>query len=76
MIHINEIELASELADRELRKTWKPYKRNGIYIPIDYEDQEEKCIYYTKEAQEVYNELYEEFFSMILDCEEETNETI
>lgn len=55
---INITELASELADRELRSFF-----NG---EIDIETEDE--VRYTEEAQDVFNELYEEFYTLIENC--------
>lgn len=55
---INITELASELADRELRSFF-----NG---EIDIETEDE--VRYTEEAQDVFNELYDEFYTLIENC--------
>jgi hypothetical protein len=55
---INITELASELADRELRSFF-----NG---EIDIETEDE--VKYTEEAQDVFNELYDEFYTLIENC--------
>lgn len=61
---INEVELSSELADRELRKIWN--KENGC---IDRE--EDGTIYYTDKAQDLFNELYDKFYDIILSTSDE-----
>jgi hypothetical protein len=58
-ITINIVELASELADRELRKTFKG--------KIDVDDEGEGTVY-SNEAQDEFNDLYDEFYSMIEKC--------
>ena len=55
----HKIELASNLADRELRKFWN--------INLGDIDIEEECIYYTDRAQNIYNSLYDEYRNMIDD---------
>ena len=60
-ITINKLELASELADRELQSEW----RDSIKIWKD----ETACItVYTEEAQDIFNELYDEYLSLIESC--------
>ena len=54
-VEINILELASELADSELRSFFQG--------DIDIEDNE--TIQYTEEAQEVFDELYDKYYSMI-----------
>jgi hypothetical protein len=56
-IKINKLELASELAHNRLLKEFD--KRIDIYI--DTED----CLYYTEEAQEIFNELYDHYLTTI-----------
>ena len=56
-IKINKLELASELAHNRLLKEFD--KRIDIYI--DAED----CLYYTEEAQEIFNELYDHYLTTI-----------
>ena len=54
---VNKLELASELAHNRLLKEFD--KRIDIYI--DTED----CLYYTEEAQEIFNELYDHYLTTI-----------
>ena len=69
-ITINAIELASNLAERDLSyfismmSEEQYYKKlpNGTYI----EDDEE--VKYTEEAQDLFNEFYDEFLIMIEEC--------
>ena len=57
-ININIIELATELACDKLHNDWS----DSIRI---YQDEDSDCLEYTEEAQEVFNDLYDEFYSMI-----------
>lgn len=61
-VTINIVELASELADKELRGFF-----NG---EIDIETEDE--VRYTEEAQDVFNELYDEFYTLIENCKSKT----
>mgnify|MGYP003149982107 CR=1 FL=1 len=60
---INEIELASELAHRELTIKFKNEREYGNPSSLYTEDSYGTT--YTDEAQEVFNELYDEFFDLI-----------
>lgn len=52
----NLLELASELADKKLKETF-----NGeIYVETDSE------VSYTEEAQEYFNEFYDEYYEFLL----------
>ena len=57
IITINIVELASELADMDLRENWKDS------IKIDEEDDDETR--YTEEAQDVFDDLYDTYYSII-----------
>lgn len=57
-ININIIELASELACDKLHNDYE----NSIKI---YKDDTSDCLEYTDEAQEVFDNLYDQFYSMI-----------
>jgi len=57
-VTINILELASELANIELENSW------GESIQI-YEDEEAECLTYTEEAQDIFNGLYDQYYSMI-----------
>jgi hypothetical protein len=57
-IKINILELASELAHKELVKDWS----DSIKI---YEDEEECITCYTDEAQDIFNDLYDKYFTFI-----------
>ena len=54
---INKLELASELAHNRLLKVFDKW----IDIYIDTED----CLYYTEEAQEIFNEFYDYYLTTI-----------
>lgn len=57
IITINIVELASELADMDLRENWKDS------IKIDEEDEDETS--YTEEAQVIFDDLYDTYYSII-----------
>lgn len=56
-ITINIVELASELADMDLRENWSDS------ITIDNEDEDETR--YTEEAQVIFDDLYDTYYSII-----------
>jgi hypothetical protein len=56
-ITINIVELASELADMDLRENWK----DSIKI---YEVDEDETSY-TEEAQGIFDDLYDTYYSII-----------
>ena len=55
---INKLELASELAHRKLVENW--YESIQIY-----EDEYAGITNYTDEAQDIFNELYDEYLQLI-----------
>lgn len=57
-IKINIIELASELASDKLFNDWN----DSIKI---YKDDLSDCLEYTEEAQDIFNDLYDEFYALI-----------
>lgn len=59
---INVLELASELAHRELVRDWS----ESIKI---YEDEGANITVYTEEAQDLFNEYYDQYTDLILTCE-------
>jgi hypothetical protein len=61
-VTINILELASELADNELRDRW--VFSDGL---VDIEDKN-GCVFYTNEAQEIFNTLYDKYYSIIESC--------
>lgn len=56
-IKINILELASELAHQKLMNEWS----ESIKIYKDDQD----CTYYTEEAQDVFNEFYDDYLTLI-----------
>jgi hypothetical protein len=58
---INVVELASELADASLISNWS----DSIQI---FQDEEAEVLEYTEEAQDIFNELYDNFYNVILNC--------
>ena len=67
-IKINQVELASDLAARELDKRFDSEPSefpNGII-----EDPTEECTTYTEEAQHYYDKMYDLFWDMIGSCQE------
>jgi hypothetical protein len=71
-MNINEIELAIELANRRLigytdnlnESDFRFEFPNGIQIDTDTE------VYYTDEAQDIFNEYYDEYLTLIEMCKE------
>lgn len=61
-ITINAIELASELASYDLQENWQDS------IPI-YDIEDEDATKYTEEAQDIFNDLYDKYLSLIESCE-------
>lgn len=60
-ITINKLELASELAHEKLVANWS----ESIRI---YEDEEASVTVYTEEAQDIFNEYYDEYLTLIESC--------
>ncbi len=60
-ITINKLELASELADIKLQSEW----RDSIKI---WEDETDALTVYTEEAQDIFNEYYDEYLTLIENC--------
>lgn len=60
-ITINKLELASELAYQKLVANWS----ESISI---YEDEESSVTVYTEGAQDVFNEYYDEYLTLIESC--------
>lgn len=63
LITINKLELASELANRKLEANWS----DTIKI---YEDEEAGITNYTDEAQDIFNEYYDEYLTLIESCKQ------
>jgi len=57
-ITINILELASELADLELENNWM----DSIKVWVEEENGD---LRYTEEAQDIFNDLYDKYYSMI-----------
>jgi hypothetical protein len=62
LITINKLELASELADLRLKSDWN----QSIQIYVDEEADE---LTYTDEAQDIFNDYYDAYISLIESCE-------
>lgn len=60
-VTINIVELASELAHAKLEANWS----ESIRI---YEDEEASVTVYTEEAQDIFNEYYDEYYDLIESC--------
>ena len=68
-ITINAIELASNLAHEKLMQYYENLQDNRDFefpngVTIETEDE----IIYTEEAQDLFNEFYDEFLIMIEEC--------
>ena len=62
-IKINIIEVASELAEKEMIK----YFSDDLEL---YSDEDEYCIVYTDEAQDLFNTLYDKYFDLLYNLQE------
>jgi hypothetical protein len=60
-ITINKIELASELASKKLEADWS----ESIKI---FNDEEAEELTYTEEAQDIFNEYYDDYLALIESC--------
>jgi hypothetical protein len=60
-ITINKLELASELASKKLEAEWS----ESIKI---FNDEEADVLTYTEEAQNIFNEYYDDYLSLIESC--------
>lgn len=60
---INVVELASELASIKLIDNWS----ESIKI---YEDEDADELTYTENAQDIFNEYYDEYLTLIENCAE------
>jgi hypothetical protein len=64
-ITINILEVASELAHKELERRFG-YEQEMIYVaPTD------AITYYTEHAQDLFNTLYDEFYYLLWNLKEE-----
>jgi len=61
LITINKIELASELANMKLEINWQD--KIQIYV-----DEEEGITTYTEEAQDIFNDYYDDYLNLIESC--------
>jgi len=61
LITINKLELASELANMKLEREWQ----DSIQI---YIDEEEGITTYTEEAQDIFNDYYDDYLNLIESC--------
>jgi len=67
VVSVNILELASELADMELKLVWGE-TRKGLY------EDEDACITtYSDEAQDIFNDLYDKYYSLIESIQEVNN---
>jgi hypothetical protein len=64
-ITINKLELASELADDRLR--------NELSASEIYVISKDSTTYYTDKAQDLFNEYYDHYLTIIDDCEISNN---
>jgi hypothetical protein len=63
LITINKIELASELASMKLEREWRD--RIQIYV-----DEQADITTYTESAQDIFNDYYDEYLSLIESCKQ------
>lgn len=61
-IVINKIELASELASEKLIANWNES------IKIFENEEDDECTNYTDEAQDIFNNYYDEYLTLIEQC--------
>jgi hypothetical protein len=61
-ILINVVELASELADEKMQNNWD-YRDGEIYVSDGHGGE-----IYSETAQDIFNDLYDQFYSIILNC--------
>jgi hypothetical protein len=57
-VTINILELAIELAEQEMIKSYS----ESIEL---YSDEDKYCIVYTDEAQDIFDDLYDKYYTMI-----------
>ena len=58
---VNILELASELAHKELIEKWD-------YRDKEIEVEQDGVINYSEEAQDIFNRLYDEYYTIIEQC--------
>ena len=61
-ITINKLELASELAHAKLIANWNDT------IKIFENEEDDECSTYTEDAQDIFNEYYDEYLGLIEQC--------
>ena len=61
-ITINKLELASELAHSKLMANWNDCMK------IFENEENDECTTYTDNAQEIFNEYYDEYLNLIDTC--------
>lgn len=62
LITINKLELASELAHEKLIANWNES------IKIYQNEEDDECTNYTDEAQDIFNEYYDDYIALIESC--------
>jgi hypothetical protein len=62
-ITVNIIELASELADKELQEKWD-FRDGQIFV-----DDKQGGLMYSEEAQDIFNRFYDEYYTIIQSCQ-------
>jgi hypothetical protein len=62
LITINKLELASELANAKLEREWSES------IKIYEDDDDGEITIYTDEAQDIFNQYYDEYLTLIESC--------
>jgi len=67
-LKINQVELSSDLAVRELNERFE--RQPHIFPNGIIEDEDADCTEYTEEAQVVYDNLYDTYWEMIGSCKE------
>ena len=65
IIKINIIEVASELAEKEMRKEHGDYHYDNVFCK-----EVDEITVYTEEGQDIFNDLYDEYYSFIENLEE------
>lgn len=79
MVNINEVELATELAhDTLVQEVWDSFVDESTFVSQDefndiiWELSEDGETYiYREEYQDMFNNLYDHYFEMIMDCVKE-----
>lgn len=69
-VTVNILELASELADIEVNKIFhnkysSELNKEEIDQLIHAYDEDSDCVVYTPEAQDIFNQVYDDFFEVI-----------